>query len=41
METLAVLFERTWNLSRTLPFDLFQKRLRKNNLLIGRLIQDR
>ena len=41
METLAVLSERTWNLDRTMPFDLFQRRLRQNNLTIGRLIQDR
>ena len=41
METLAVLSERTWNLDRTMPFDLFQRRLRENNLTIGRLIQDR
>ncbi len=41
METLATLSERTWNLSRTLPFDVFQRRLRENNLILGRLIQDR
>ena len=41
METLAVLSERTWNLNRTLHFDLFQRVLRENNLRLGRLIQDR
>ncbi len=41
MECLAPLSERTWNLTKTEPIEQFHRRMRPNNLSLGRLIQDR
>lgn len=41
VESASVLSERTWNVTRTMTLDEFQRVLAKNNLRLGRLIQDR